>query len=93
MKTYPNDYFDIIYIDGDHSYDGVTNDLKESLRIIKNGGIICGHDYEMNTEKTQNYYEFGVKQAVDEFCVKNNLKITHKAYDGCISFGIDIFKN
>lgn len=36
---------DVIYIDGDHHYDAVNNDIVLSLRKIKSGGIICGHDY------------------------------------------------
>ena len=36
---------DVIYIDGNHLYDFVLNDIKLSLTKIKKGGIICGHDF------------------------------------------------
>jgi len=36
---------DVIYIDGNHTYDCVLEDIKLSLQKIKDGGIICGHDY------------------------------------------------
>lgn len=49
-----------------------------------------GHDYEMNMIKAQNTYTFGVKQAVDEFCIKYNQKITAKGNYGCVSYGICI---
>jgi hypothetical protein len=49
---------DWIYIDGDHSYTGVLNDLTRSLNVVKYTGLILGDDY---TSKP------GVQQAVNEF--------------------------
>jgi SAM-dependent methyltransferase len=37
--------FDLIYIDGSHEYRDVKEDIQNSLRIIRSGGIISGHDY------------------------------------------------
>lgn len=36
---------DFIYIDGDHSYNGVNNDIISWKNKIKTGGFIGGHDY------------------------------------------------
>jgi len=36
---------DFIYIDGDHTYDGVLNDILLAKKKVKIGGIISGHDY------------------------------------------------
>jgi len=36
---------DVIYIDGNHLYDYVINDIELSLKKIKKNGIISGHDY------------------------------------------------
>ena len=36
--------FDLIFIDGDHRYDPFINDISNSLRLIRNGGVISGHD-------------------------------------------------
>ena len=82
--------FDVMYIDGDHSYEGVKRDLRIALKKVKPGGFICGHDYEINFNKTQNNYDFGVKRAVDEFCQENNLEICAKGVDGCVSFAIQL---
>jgi glycosyltransferase involved in cell wall biosynthesis len=49
---------DTIFIDADHSYEGVKKDIEMALKIIKPGGVICGHDF---TDDWQ-----GVKQAVKE---------------------------
>lgn len=37
---------DLVYIDGDHSYDGVKNDIVSWLPKVRIGGILCGHDYD-----------------------------------------------
>jgi lipopolysaccharide biosynthesis glycosyltransferase len=84
--------YDIIYIDGDHSYNGVKNDLASSYKKIKNGGYIMGHDYEMNMAKAKNSYNFGVKQAVDEFCGAYGQLIIAKALDGCVSYCVKVSK-
>lgn len=80
--------FDVIYIDGDHSYEGVKRDLELSLPKLKRGGFLCGHDYEMNMVRAKNHYDFGVKRAVDEFCSSKGLGLWGKAIDGCVSFAI-----
>jgi hypothetical protein len=92
LQSIPDNTYDIIYIDGDHSYEGVKRDITIAFNKIKPNGYIMGHDYEMNMKKAKNYYDFGVKRAVDEFCAQFNQKIVAKAYDGCVSFCIQIQK-
>jgi len=51
---------DFVYIDGHHSFDYVIQDLVEWSKIVRPGGIVCGHDY----------YRFrwaGVQLAVDSY--------------------------
>ena len=79
---------DMVYIDGDHSYEGVRCDLELAAQWVKKGGWICGHDYCMNANKTQNNYDFGVKKAVDEFCYIHGYCISYLACDGCVSYAI-----
>jgi hypothetical protein len=51
---------DFVFIDADHTYEGVLEDIKAWLPKIKKGGWIGGHDYG-------NLPRFpGVKKAVDE---------------------------
>ena len=83
-------FVDAVYIDGDHSYQGVKKDLFAAYRLVRPGGWIMGHDYEMNPEKTSARYDFGVKKAVDEFCELKGLKIHALARDGCVSYAIKI---
>lgn len=49
--------FDIVFIDGDHGYTAVSKDIHHSIPLIKEGGIICGDDlnlqlFEVDHENT-----------------------------------------
>jgi predicted O-methyltransferase YrrM len=37
--------FDLIFVDGDHSYEVVASDTKKAFRMLKPGGAILWHDY------------------------------------------------
>ena len=64
VKEIQDQTFDMIYIDADHEYNSVKNDISLWFPKVKPGGIICGHDYFMD----------GVRIAVDEFFGKENIK-------------------
>jgi hypothetical protein len=53
----------LVYIDGDHSYEGCFNDLRAWAPKVRKGGYIACHDF-MNPN-------YGVKQAVMDFCADN----------------------
>ena len=36
---------DLVFLDGDHTYDGLKADIEEGLRIVRPGGILAGHDF------------------------------------------------
>ncbi|MDX9873854.1 MAG: class I SAM-dependent methyltransferase [Spongiibacteraceae bacterium] len=62
LAGFSDDYFDWVYIDGNHLYEFVRQDLLLSLQKVRPGGMITGDDY---TEG--GWWEGGVKLAVDEF--------------------------
>lgn len=62
-----------VFIDADHSYEGVKADLEAWYPIVERGGLICGHDY-LHKREIRNG-AFGVKRAVDEFAVKHGLDV------------------
>ena len=41
------DYFDLVFIDGNHSYKNVKRDIENAMLITRIGGIVCGDDLEM----------------------------------------------
>ena len=43
---------DMLFIDGDHFYVGVHEDIKNWVSKVKDGGIVCFHDYGSHTEVT-----------------------------------------
>lgn len=92
LETLADSSLDMIYIDGDHGYNGCKQDLFLAYEKVKPGGWIMGHDYEMNMVKARTMYTFGVRQAVDEFCQTKNQSIYAKALDGCVSFAIQLDK-
>ncbi len=57
--TASGDQFDFVFLDADHSYEGVTADILQWWPLIKKGGYLCGHDYD-------NPRIGEVKRAVDE---------------------------
>jgi hypothetical protein len=49
-----NKKFDLIFIDGDHSYEGVLSDTRKIFNLRKNDkSVIVWHDYGFSTEKVR----------------------------------------
>jgi len=61
VNTFKNDYFDYVYIDGEHSYNAVTRDLDNYWSKIKVGGYIIGDDYGWT----------GIMPAVQDFLARH----------------------
>jgi glycosyltransferase involved in cell wall biosynthesis/predicted O-methyltransferase YrrM len=51
---------DLLFIDGDHSYQGASSDLRKWLPKVKEGGIVICHDFS---------WAEGVRKAVREYLV------------------------
>lgn len=75
---------DFVYIDGDHSYEAVKEDVRVAELITRPGGIIGGHDYYEASN-------FGVKMAVDEFCRDNSRDLHVEGTDWWYIKGPKIF--
>eukprot|EP00929_Paragymnodinium_shiwhaense_P066852 TRINITY_DN33586_c0_g1_i1.p1 TRINITY_DN33586_c0_g1~~TRINITY_DN33586_c0_g1_i1.p1 ORF type:complete len:374 (+),score=70.15 TRINITY_DN33586_c0_g1_i1:283-1404(+) len=43
--TWQQEAVDVLFVDGDHSLEGVRADLEAWLPLVRSGGIIAGHDY------------------------------------------------
>jgi methyltransferase family protein len=70
----PDDYLDFVYLDANHSFITVKEDIEIWYPKIRRGGILAGHDYlteEKKNEVNRPYY--GVKKAVDFFCLEHDL--------------------
>jgi hypothetical protein len=58
---------DFVYIDGNHSFDFITQDIQYWYPKIRNGGIISGHDYGIRS----------VRRAVDTFAKYHWSKVSY----------------
>jgi hypothetical protein len=66
-------HFDWLYIDADHSYEGVTRDLAAAHRVLKPGGFLMCNDYTnwCSTAVTP----YGVARAVNELILNEGYSV------------------
>jgi len=75
-EIFPDGFFDLIYIDADHTYEGVKKDIEAWYSKVKTGGFVTGDDY-WDRISPKRHVRFGVKKAINEFAKNNNL-IVHE---------------
>jgi hypothetical protein len=63
INKFEDNSLDLIYIDGDHSFEGCYEDLKNWYPKLKVGGFILNDDYNWES----------VKKAVSKFCSEYNI--------------------
>jgi hypothetical protein len=84
LRKYPDRFFDMIYIDADHSYPGVKKDADISKGKIKDDGILIFNDYIMFDHcgvAEPNYgVWYGVVQAVNQLVVHENFEVIGFAF-------------
>jgi hypothetical protein len=51
LADFPNESLDFVYIDGNHEFRYVAEDLYEWPKKIRKGGIVSGHDYFTPVQK------------------------------------------
>ena len=64
----PDNSVDVIFIDGDHSYEGVMQDLELFMPKIREGGLVIGDDHN----------EKDVEEAIKQYALRENF-----AYETC----------
>ncbi len=70
VGRFKDESLDFVFIDANHSYDYVKQDIELWTPKVRKGGIVSGHDYYVGKSK-----KMGVIKAVDEFTEKNNYKL------------------
>ncbi len=61
-STFTDGYFDWVYVDGNHLYEYVKQDLELFYPKLKPGGVLAGDDYGI-----EGWWQDGVTRAVAEF--------------------------
>jgi hypothetical protein len=67
LASFPDEYFDWIYIDGNHFYSGVKRDIEQAKRKVKREGLLVFNDYI--TFSHAEFVFYGIVPAVNELCV------------------------
>jgi len=67
----PDKSLDFCYLDGDHRYEAIRDDIQLWFPKVRTNGILAGHDYIPDGE--YNFGVFGVQRAVNEFIAEKKL--------------------
>ena len=71
VKDFEDESLDFVYIDGNHDYSYVTEDITEWLKKLRKGGIMSGHDFFTINDPRALVH---VKRAVLDFVRINSIK-------------------
>lgn len=70
--SFPDGYFDFVYIDGDHHYEFALRDLQDYAAKLKPGGLLFGHDFFEDAFASREHY--GVIEAVNAFLKRSDFR-------------------
>ncbi len=56
LPALSRNYFDLVFVDGDHSYAAVLADIQAAAGLIKDGGLLCGDDLERQSFEIDQAY-------------------------------------
>jgi hypothetical protein len=76
VRDFSDGSLDFVYIDANHKYEFVKDDIREWSKKVRKGGIVSGHDYYLT--KSGNT---GVIRAVDEYVKKHGLTLEITGWD------------
>lgn len=51
-----DDQYDVVFIDADHTYNYVSRDIDLTMRLVREGGIICGDDLNLQLHECDPNY-------------------------------------
>jgi predicted O-methyltransferase YrrM len=86
LRMFPSEYFDFVYVDGDHNEKAVIKDAIGSFRILKKGGIIAFDDYLLGIRYPNSpgskAMNGSTKRAIDYFLdvFQDEIEVIHKDY-------------
>jgi hypothetical protein len=71
IKDFEDESLDFVYIDANHDYKYVLEDIEKWSKIVKSGGIVSGHDYVWRSHRRS---KNDVKDALNLYMKTNNIK-------------------
>lgn len=78
---------DGVYVDADHTYQACFDDLTAWSKRLKPNGVLMGHDYTANEFSKK--WNWGVIEAVRDFCAKYGWQITHLTDEDFASYRLE----
>tara|TARA_B100001113_G_C20983848_1_gene567351 strand:- start:31 stop:750 length:720 start_codon:yes stop_codon:yes gene_type:complete len=76
-QQFEDDSLDFVFIDAQHHFDAVLEDLTLWFPKLRPGGLLAGHDWGLDYGPPL----FGVEKAVREFCKKRGIEEIHLTND------------
>lgn len=70
LDDFEDESLDFVYIDGNHAFEYVANDIAGWSKKVKKGGVVSGHDYSHSF--TYQFEKIQVRDAVDGYMKANN---------------------
>ena len=84
VKDFEDNSLDFVYIDANHEYSFVFEDIIEWTKKVKSGGVVYGHDYDSYNVRTlidgrtirrgPMRKDWRVKEAIHDYTEQNNIK-------------------
>ncbi len=77
LRELADGYFDWIYIDGDHTFEGVTKDIVQAKQKIREDGYLVFNDYTIYSPFE--LVQYGVQRAVNDICIDDDFELIYFA--------------
>ena len=69
VKHFKDESLDFVFIDGNHSFRHIVDDVDEWSRKVRKGGIVSGHDFFKDYHKG-----YGIREAIPAWCEANQIQ-------------------
>lgn len=73
-KLFKDESLDFVFIDGNHDYEHVVEDIAAWSKKVRRGGVIYGHDYVDMSNRKGRWRKFNVINAVDGWMKSYKIK-------------------
>lgn len=79
LEEFEDEYFDVVYIDADHTYRHVVRDIRAAVEKTKIGGTIICNDFTVWSPLEA--LSYGVYTAACEAIIEYEMPVTHFAFN------------
>ncbi len=66
VGDFEDESLDFVYLDGNHAFEYITNDIAEWSKKVRKDGLIMGHDYWSNREKKERHSRISICSHVED---------------------------